>query len=65
MNKTVVTYKPETDTKSGKGLRLYIKGGVIQNPSVEAQIVADLEHLTAVAIARTGEKKRSLVYQGE
>ena len=65
MNKTVLTFKPETDTKTGKGLRLYIKGGVVMNPSVDEQIVANLEQLTAVAIRRSGEKKRSLVYLGE
>ncbi len=65
MSRTVVTYKPESDVKTGKGLRLYIKDGVVMNADVDTKIVEGIQtgELTAVAIRQSGKGRRSLVVE--
>ena len=64
VNRTVVTFKPEADMRSGKGLRLYIRNGEVQNPEVDALIQAGIQGelgLTAVRVRVTGQPTRILV----
>lgn len=65
-NRTIVVYKPEKDTKSGKGLRLYIREGVVMNPDVDAVIIDGIRGeaaLTAVKVRSTGQATRYLVHE--
>jgi hypothetical protein len=66
IRRTIVTYKPEKDTKSGKGLRLFLRNGVVMNPDVDAAIIAGIqgeEALTAVKVRSTGQATRFLVHE--
>jgi len=61
-NRAVVTYKPEGEVV-GKGLRLFIKDGIIQNPEVDARIILGIQesNLAATKVRVTGMATRFLV----
>jgi len=63
MTKAVFTYKPIADVKSGKGLRLYMRDGIVMNPAVDAKIVEGVQagELTAVCLRYSGKGRRSLL----
>lgn len=61
-NRMVATYKSEGES-AGKGLRLFIKDGIIQNPEVDARIVLGIQesNLAATKVRVTGMATRFLV----
>ena len=59
--RVVLTYQKEDGTEK---TRLFLRNGITMNPQAEETVRGNSD-FTAVAIRRTGEKKRSLIFVEE